>query len=71
MKYTVISDTDLSVSCIALGTANFGSAINQRDSFALLDLYILKGGNFIDTALIYADWACQEKSISEKTIGAG
>jgi aryl-alcohol dehydrogenase-like predicted oxidoreductase len=36
----------------------------------LLDSFIEQGGNFLDTAKIYADWLPGERSISEKTLGA-
>ena len=36
----------------------------------MLDAYQELGGNFLDTAKIYADWLPGERSISEKTIGA-
>ena len=36
----------------------------------MLDAYLAAGGNFIDTAKVYADWLPIERSMSEKTIGA-
>jgi len=69
MKYLTIPITDLTPSSICLGTANLGSAIPQNAAFDLLDAYVEQGGNFLDTAKIYADWLPGEKSISEKTIG--
>jgi aryl-alcohol dehydrogenase-like predicted oxidoreductase len=46
-----------------------GSTIDRDTSFKLLDLYVEQGGNFIDTANVYANWLPIEKSKSEKTIG--
>jgi aryl-alcohol dehydrogenase-like predicted oxidoreductase len=70
MKYFNIPHTDLNPSCLALGTNRFGTVIDQTHAFALLDAFVEVGGNFIDTALIYADWIPDApKSASEKTIG--
>jgi aryl-alcohol dehydrogenase-like predicted oxidoreductase len=34
-----------------------------------MDVYADRGGTFIDTAQVYANWLPVESSISEKTIG--
>lgn len=54
---------------ICLGTGSFGSEISRRDSFAVLDAFIEAGGNFIDTAHIYAAWVKGAWGASERTIG--
>ncbi len=70
MKYVNVPHTDLNPSRLCLGTNRFGTVIDQTDAFALLDAFVEMGGNFIDTALIYADWnPGAPKSASEKTIG--
>ena len=69
MQYLILSDSELTVSTLCFGTANIGGTISQNTSFALLDAYLEHGGNFLDSAKIYADWLPGEKSISEKTIG--
>ena len=69
MRYVNILGTDLNPSIICFGTASLGSSTNESDSFALLDEFVYLGGNFIDTAHVYANWLPIEKSISEKTIG--
>jgi aryl-alcohol dehydrogenase-like predicted oxidoreductase len=69
MRYIRIPGTELQPSTICLGTGNIGSAIDPSTSFALLDAYLNQGGNFLDTAKVYADWLPGEKSVSEKTIG--
>jgi len=58
------------LSAICMGTADFGK-YNLLDplSFSLLDTYVGLGGNWIDTAHLYADWEPGEKSSSEKQIG--
>ncbi|MDP4118559.1 MAG: aldo/keto reductase [Bacillota bacterium] len=65
MKYKNIKGTQLNSSVIIMGGDGFGAAINEKDSFKLLDKYMELGGNHIDTANIYG-YPTQE---SEKTIG--
>jgi len=62
--------TDLTVFPICLGTVVLGSEMSLADSFRLLDAYRAAGGNFIDTARVYANWLPGERSTSEKAIGA-
>lgn len=70
MKLKPISKTDLYVSPICMGTAPLGSTVNERESFERLDLFYECGGNFLDTANIYADWVIDApESASEKVIG--
>jgi len=71
MKLTPIPNTDLSPSAICLGTSNFGAAISRADAFTLLDAYVDRGGNFLDSAEVYANWLPDlPRSISERTLGA-
>lgn len=69
MNYRTLPNTDLSVAPICFGSTSIGSAIDAATSFRLLDLYADAGGNFIDTASVYANWLPVEKHASEKTIG--
>lgn len=69
MNYTNIPKTELRASTLCLGSTHIGSSIDRASSFELLDVYFEQGGNFIDTASVYANWLPGEKSISEKTIG--
>lgn len=69
MIQKAVGKTDLHVSVICLGTAMLGTTVNEQDSFRLLDAYVDLGGNFLDTALTYADWIGTAKAVSEKTIG--
>jgi aryl-alcohol dehydrogenase-like predicted oxidoreductase len=65
-----LPDTDLIVAPISMGSTALGSTLDREASFRLLDAYADAGGNFVDTALVYANWLPIERSISEKTIGA-
>ena len=49
-----IEGTDLDVFPLCLGGNVFGWTADERDSVAVLDRYIEVGGNFIDTADMYA-----------------
>ena len=55
MKYTTLPGSDVNVSTLCFGTALLGSTISRQSSFELLDVYPEDGGNFLDTAKIYAD----------------
>lgn len=71
MNYTTISDITLKSSQLCLGTSNFGATIPQADAFTLMDAFLDHGGNFLDTAEVYANWLPDlPRSISERTIGA-
>lgn len=61
-----IPDTDLTVSAICLGSTHIGV---MDQPYELLDAYLDMGGNFIDTAWVYANWLPGERHSSEKTIG--
>lgn len=69
MIVETIPQTDLKASSICFGTAHIGSKLDEEASFRLLDLFVELGGNLMDSSHNYADWACEIKSISEKTIG--
>ncbi len=62
--------TTLDISPLCLGGNRLGGDLDEYASFALLDAFVEHGGNFIDTAHVYADWLPHaERSCSEKTIG--
>lgn len=70
MQQRLLPNTDLTVSEICLGAVNFGLPLSQAESFALMDAFVEAGGNFIDTARVYADWLPGGANISETTVGA-
>lgn len=61
--------TDLLVSEICLGTDIAGTSKNETEFFALLDAFVTGGGNFIDTANVYARWLPHGENCSEQMIG--
>ncbi len=57
------------VSRFSLGTADFGAATSQEAADAVLDAYLGLGGNFIDTAHVYAAWIPNGAGASERCLG--
>jgi len=49
--------TDLEVSPLCLGTMQFGWTADEPASFAVMDAFFASGGNFLDTADVYSQWA--------------
>ena len=52
MKYKLLPNTQIEVSCICLGTMTFGRQNTENDGHQQLD-YDIHGVNFIDTAEMY------------------
>ena len=69
MQIKPLLRTDLQVSVIGLGTDYFGSTIDRKLSMQILDRYVESGGNFIDTAELYARWIPGGEHQSEIFIG--
>jgi aryl-alcohol dehydrogenase-like predicted oxidoreductase len=61
--------TPVEPSRICLGSVPFGSTATKDVSFAIMDAYFELGGNFIDTAHIYAAWVEGGVGASERTVG--
>ena len=55
-----MGSSGVSVSTLALGTMTFGAESPAEESLAMLDTYVEAGGNFIDTADVYADGVSEE-----------
>lgn len=70
MDVVRIGHSSVVVSALAFGTDLIGSKVPEATAFSLLDCYKEQGGNFIDTANMYACWlpGCQGGE-SETTIG--
>lgn len=69
LPHLPLPGTDLAVSPLCLGGVPFGAPLGERETFALLDRFVERGGNFIDTARIYSDWIPGEKRRSERVLG--
>ena len=70
MKYLTLTNTDLKVSRVCLGTGSLGKVVPTDESFAIMDAFVERGGTFFDTGHYYANWLPGEKHTSEKTVGA-
>jgi aryl-alcohol dehydrogenase-like predicted oxidoreductase len=69
MQKKPLPRTNLQVAVIGLGTDYFGSTLDRELSAQILDRYVESGGNFIDTAEVYASWIPGGEHQSEKLIG--
>jgi aryl-alcohol dehydrogenase-like predicted oxidoreductase len=69
MLFTAFPQTSLKPSVLCLGTGAFGSDVSVDDSFAMLDAFAEAGGNFADSAHIYAAWLPDGAGKSERTLG--
>ena len=67
MRYADFCGKNASV--IALGTMDFGGKIEEGLAREFMDAYADIGGNFIDTARIYGDFARKIQGGSEQVIG--
>ncbi len=71
MKTLPLGPQGPQVSAICLGSAYFGTRIEQDTAFEIMDTYYEMGGRFIDTANSYAAWyPGAVGGDSERTIGA-
>ena len=64
MEYRTLGNTGTVVSTLCLGTMTFGRESNEEVSHAQLDRFVERGGNFIDTANVYA------RGVSEEIVGS-
>ncbi len=60
MDYRRLGATGLKVSELCLGCMTFGRETNESDARRILDRFIEAGGNFIDTANVYAAGVSEE-----------
>ena len=54
MKYNKLSNTDIKVSEICLGTMTFGEQNSESEGHDQMDFALDEGVNFFDTAELYA-----------------
>ena len=70
MDYRKLGRTGLKVSELGLGTMQFGWTADEATAFAVMDVFVAAGGNFIDTADVYSRWAAGNPGgVSEEIIG--
>ena len=70
MEFRRLGRTGLEVSELALGTMQFGWTADEDTAHAILDAFVAAGGNLVDTADIYSNWADGNPGgVSEEIIG--
>ena len=68
MKYAKVKEYD--VARVVLGVGLYGSAIPDAEGEKILQTYMEKGGNTVDTGNVYANWIDpNNRSASEKLLG--
>ncbi len=67
MKYTTLGKAGVKVSRACLGTMNFGMAIDEKESFKIMDRAMELGVNFFDIADFYGN--PPGKGLSESIVG--
>src|SRR3954453_4038457 len=55
MEYRYMGRTGLKVSSLCLGCMTFGRESDEQTSQQIIERYLDAGGNFIDTANVYAE----------------
>ena len=74
--YVQLGSSGLFVYHVGIGTMQFGWSVDEAGSHAVLDAYVERGGNFIDTADCYSSWSGQmggpenAGGVSEEIIGS-
>src|ERR671927_285757 len=63
-----LGSSDLEVFPLCLGGNVFGWTADEATSFEVLDAYTAAGGNFIDTADSYSEWADGNQGGESETI---
>ncbi|MBA7578563.1 1-deoxyxylulose-5-phosphate synthase YajO [subsurface metagenome] len=59
MEKVQLANTGQMVSVLCSGALYYGTKIDKQTSYALLDAFLDAGGNFIDTANMYAHWIAE------------
>jgi len=67
-KMRKLGNSGLEVSPLAFGGNVFGWTVDEPTSLRLLDAFVAKGFNFIDTADVYSKWAPGNKGGESETI---
>lgn len=69
MQKRQLGKSELYVTPLCFGCNVFGWTIDEKTSFEILDAFVEKGHNFLDTADIYCKWATGVGGESENIIG--
>ncbi|MGO4344076.1 aldo/keto reductase [Paenibacillus sp. FSL A5-0031] len=69
MNFKLLGKSGLAVSELCLGTMTFGNTTSEEDSIEMIDRFVDRGGNFLDTADVYVSGRSEEivgKAIKNK-----
>lgn len=69
MNFKLLGKSGLAVSELCLGTMTFGNTTSEKDSIEMIDRFVDRGGNFLDTADVYVSGRSEEivgKAIKNK-----
>lgn len=69
MRTRLVPRTTLEASVLCLGTAEFGSGVQDSVSETIVNGYLDAGGNVLDTAEVYAEWLPGGSHRSEEFLG--
>ncbi len=69
MKIPPLGHSHIQINSLCLGAMNFGTKIDEKASFAILDRFVEAGGRFIDTANNYSYWYNGKGGESETVLG--
>src|SRR5271167_953883 len=69
MRTRLVPRTNLEASVLCLGTAEFGSVVEDSVSDTIINRYLEAGGNVLDTAEVYAEWIPGGSHRSEEFLG--
>jgi len=69
MRRITLPTLPYELSSLCFGTAQFGVSISEETAFALMDDFVRMGGNFLDTANVYARWTPSGENLGEQIIG--
>ena len=68
MEYRTLGNTGTVVSTLCLGTMTLGAESDEKVAHEQLDRFLEQGGNFVDTADVYADG--ESETIIGRWLGA-
>ncbi|GGF89792.1 aldo/keto reductase [Paenibacillus abyssi] len=60
MQYRLLGKSGLAVSELCLGTMTFGNTTSESDSIEMINRFMDRGGNFLDTANVYVSGRSEE-----------
>jgi 1-deoxyxylulose-5-phosphate synthase len=69
MTRRLIPTTNLAVSPLCLGLAEFGTRVKGDEALALFETFVALGGNFADSAHCYSFWVPGGDGASERELG--